>query len=156
MQARAAIALREPLASGYRIAREVTAVGQAEAGRWQRGDVYRVRLTMNATSDMGWVVVADPIPAGASILGSGLGRDSTLATSRENDSGSGPSPLFEERTAGSFRACYPFVPRGEWMLEYTVRLNSAGRFVMPPTRVEATYSPDLFGESPNAVVAVER
>ena len=39
--------------------------------------------------------------------------------------------------------------------EYTVRFNNAGVFGMPPTRVEAMYSPEMFGETPNAMVEVK-
>jgi hypothetical protein len=30
-----------------------------------------------------------------------------------------------------------------------VRLNNAGTFVLPQTRIEAMYSPEMFGEIPN-------
>ena len=40
------------------------------------------------------------------------------------------------------------------MIEYTVRLNNPGRFALPPTRVEAMYAPETFGELPNAAVEV--
>ena len=49
----------------------MTAVEQAQPDRWTRGDVVRVRLDIDAQSDMTWVVVDDPIPAGASVLGTG-------------------------------------------------------------------------------------
>ena len=39
-------------------------------------------------------------------------------------------------------------------LQYTIRLNNAGNFALPPTRVEALYAPEMFGESPNAPVRV--
>ena len=39
-------------------------------------------------------------------------------------------------------------------MESTVRLNNAGDFALPPSRVEALYSPEMFGESPNARVKV--
>jgi alpha-2-macroglobulin len=35
-----------------------------------------------------------------------------------------------------------------------VRLNNVGEFAMPPTRVEAMYAPEMFGETPNAPVKV--
>ena len=35
-----------------------------------------------------------------------------------------------------------------------MRLDQAGRFALPPTRVEALYAPDMFGEIPNAAVEV--
>ena len=31
-----------------------------------------------------------------------------------------------------------------------MRLNQAGTFQLPPTRVEALYAPEMFGEMPNA------
>ena len=39
-------------------------------------------------------------------------------------------------------------------MQYTVRLNNAGSFALPPTRVEALYAPEMFGEMPNAGVSV--
>jgi len=74
----------------------VVPVEQRQEGRWTRGDVARVRLEIEARSDHTWVVVDDPIPAGASILGGGLGRDSALLTATERRSGAA-WPVFEER-----------------------------------------------------------
>ena len=100
----------------------------------------RVRLELEAQSDMTWVVVSDPIPAGGSILGTGLGRDSQLATRGEKSEG-WVWPAFEERRYDSFRAYYRLVPKGRFAVEYTVRLNNPGRFELPETRVEAQYTP---------------
>ncbi len=153
VQSLAAVPLKAPLSSGYRITRTVTPVERKAAGAWTRGDVYRVRLELDAQADMSWVVVDDPIPASASILGTGLGGDSRTATGGETRRG-WTQPDFEERTAGAFRAYYSWVPKGKWSIEYTVRLNNEGRFSLPPTRVEAMYNPEMFGESPNAAVVV--
>lgn len=40
-------------------------------------------------------------------------------------------------------------------MEYTIRLNNVGEFSLPPTRVEALYAPEMFGESPNAKIKVD-
>jgi uncharacterized protein YfaS (alpha-2-macroglobulin family) len=149
----AAVPLKEALSSGYRIARTITPVEQKTSGRWSRGDVYRVRLDVEAQADMRWVVVDDPIPAGAGILGTGLGRDSQIAASGERARG-WVFPAFQERTQAAFRSYYEFVPKGSFSVEYTVRLNNEGRFSMPDTRVEAMYNPEMFGELPNAGVTV--
>jgi alpha-2-macroglobulin len=153
IQSRAAIPLKQPLFTGYRIARTVSAVDQKEKGKWSRGDVMRVRLDLEAQSDMSWVVVHDPVPAGATVLGSGLGRDSQILTQGERRQG-WVWPAFEERRFDSFRAYYAFVPKGKWTLEYSVRLSNPGEFLLPPSRVEALYAPEMFGELPNAKVAV--
>jgi hypothetical protein len=145
----AAIPLTSALASGYRITRNVAPVQQRTPGRWSRGDVARVRLAVDAQSDMTWVVVSDPIPAGSTVLGRGLGGDSTLLASGERRQGNA-GPAFEERTFEGFRAYYRYVPKGAFVVEYTVRLNNPGTFRVPPTRVEAMYAPEMFGELPNA------
>jgi uncharacterized protein YfaS (alpha-2-macroglobulin family) len=155
LRATAAMPLVRPISSGYRIQRLVTPVEQKTPGRWTRGDVARVRLTLTAQTDMSWVVVDDPVPAGASILGSGLGGQSQLLQRGEQREGM-VWRAFEERRFDGFRAYYRFVPKGEWTVEYTVRLNNPGTFLQPATRVEAMYAPEMFGEAPNANVVVER
>ena len=150
---RAAVPLRAPLASGYRIARTMTSVEQKTPGVWSRGDLARVRLELEADQDMTWVVVSDPVPAGATALGSGLGGDSRIAAGATTRSGSA-SIAFTERMFDAFRVYYDYVPQGRWSLEYLVRLNSAGRFELPPTRVEALYAPEMFAALPNPSVEV--
>jgi uncharacterized protein YfaS (alpha-2-macroglobulin family) len=149
---RAAVPLQAPLSSGYRISRSVTPVAGG-AGGWKRGDVARVRLEVEAQSDMTWVVVDDPVPAGAAILGTGLGGDSELLAAGEKREGM-VWPAHEERSFEAFRAYYRWVPKGRFVVEYTVRLNNAGTFQLPPTRVEAMYAPEMFGELPNAKMVV--
>ena len=97
---------------------------------------------------MTWVVVSDPIPAGASHLGTGLGRDSQIAVQGEKREG-WAWPTFEERAFEAFRGYYEYVPKGSFVVEYTIRLNQSGRFQLPTTRVEALYAPEMFGELPN-------
>ncbi len=116
--------------------------------------MYRVRLNIDAQTDMGWVAVSDPIPSGATILGSGLGKDSAILSSGEKRQG-WVWPAYEERTHDSFRAYYTWVPKGQFSVEYTVRLNNEGRYKLPSTRVEAMYAPELFGEAPVAELLVK-
>lgn len=154
VQSLAAIPLKEPFSSGYKIKRTVTPIEQKTAGEWNRGDVLRVRLDLEAQSDMSWVVVNDPIPAGSAILGTGLGKDSKILSGGETRKG-WVWPAFEERKLDSFRAYYEFVPKGKWSVEYTLRLNNGGEFKLPETRVEAMYAPEMFAEIPNQGVVVK-
>ncbi|MES2127943.1 MAG: alpha-2-macroglobulin family protein [Pseudomonadota bacterium] len=149
----AAIPLKAPLSSGFKVVKTITPIDQKVPGAWSRGDVYRVHLDLEAQSDMTWVVVDDPIPASAGILGTGLGRDSQILTTGEKRAG-WVWPAFEERTFEAFRSYFEFVPKGKWSVEYTVRLNNDGLFALPATRVEAMYSPEMFGEAPNGMVKV--
>ncbi len=150
----AAIPVTAPISSGFKIKKTLTAVEQKQSGVWSKGDILRVRLELESQSDMTWVVVNDPIPAGASILGTGLGRDSQLATRGEKSEG-WVWPAFQERSFEAFRAYYEFVPKGKWVIEYTVRLNNEGVMNLPSSRVEAMYAPEMFGEIPNQAMRIQ-
>jgi alpha-2-macroglobulin len=166
IQANAAVPIMRPVSSGYTIAKTLTPVDSSHSGGWRQGDLVRVHLKIDAQSDMTWVVVDDPIPAGASHLGTGLQRDSQIATSGEQTSNAllmesrgGLTaafdsdlfwPDFVERPFDAYRAYYQYIPKGSFEVEYTIRLNQAGQFQMPATRVEALYEPEMFGEIPNA------
>lgn len=161
VSAHAAVPLLEPRYAGYKLERKVIAVTQKTPGQWTQGDVYRVQIKVHANSPMTWVVVNDPIPSGATILGSGLGRDSVILqeqsaqvaaankTDDDNVSYWRSWPAFVERGTDSYRAYYDYMSQGETEIEYTVRLNHSGEFNLPPTRVEALYNPDVYGEWPN-------
>lgn len=154
VQALAAVPLKAPVNAGYQIRKTITPLEQAVKGRYSRGDVLRISLEVNASADMSWVVLSDPVPAGATVLGSGLGRDSEIATQGERRQGNA-WPAFEERSFEAFRSYYEYVPKGTIKLEYTLRLNNVGRFALPPSRVEAMYAPEMFGEAPNEAVKVD-
>jgi uncharacterized protein YfaS (alpha-2-macroglobulin family) len=154
IQSLAAVPLKELFSSGYKIKKTITPVEQKEPRAWSRGDIVRVRLELEAQADQTWVVVSDPIPSGSTILGKGLARDSQLLTKGEKSEG-WVWPAYEERSFEAFRAYYEYVPKGKWMVEYTVRLNQNGTFQLPTTRVEALYFPEMFGEIPNKTVEVK-
>ncbi len=158
IQSRAAVPLKTPLFSGFKVNKSVTLIeakdATADRSKLHRGDVVRVRLELEAQSDMTWVVVNDPLPAGSSILGGGMAKSSQILKQGEVKVGQ-VWPAFEERSFEAFRAYYRFVPKGQWTVEYTLRLNNAGTFELPVTRVEAMYSPEMFGEIPNAAIAVD-
>ena len=154
IQSRAALPLKQALFTGFSIKRSVVPVEQKQTGVWSKGDVARIKLEMDAQADMTWVVVDDPVPAGATILGSGLGGDSQLLTKGEKKEG-WVWPAYEERRFDAFRAYYEYVPKGQWSFEYTVRLNNPGKFALPSTRVEALYAPEMFGELPNGVWEIQ-
>ena len=165
VSAHAAVPLVEASYAGYQLDRQVLPVVQQIEGQWTQGDVYKVQLTIQANSPMTWVVLNDPIPSGATILGSGLGRDSVILqaqsaqTTADNQEEGKDSyddwqrwPSFVERGSDSYKVYYDYLDQGETTLEYTVRLNHSGEFNLPPTRVEALYNPDVYGEWPNSDV----
>jgi len=145
---RAAVPLRAPLAAGYRLTRSVAVVQARHPGRLTRGDVLRVTLAVEASAERNWVVVSDPVPAGATVVGDLGGQSRLLA---ESDRG---APSYVERGRDAWRGYYAWLPRGRTETSYTVRLNAAGRFVLPPARVEAMYSPAIRAAVPLAAMEV--
>jgi hypothetical protein len=119
---------------------------------YKRNDLIKVTLKIKADQDMSWVVINDPIPTGSAILG-GIRKDSMLQDQKSSETA---YPSFEERSYESYRAYFEYLPQGETILEYTIRLNQDGKFSLPPTRVEAMYSPDIYGETPNPKIEVSR
>jgi len=147
VQLRAAVNPAAAISHGVSVARSVEPVEQRVKGKWSVGDVMRVTLTMHSDANLSWLVVRDPIPSGATILGKGLGRESQLAL--------GASrallwwhPSSAELGSESYRGYYQYVWQGEWKAEYVLRLNNAGTFTFPATRIEAMYAPEIFGENP--------
>ena len=154
VQSLAAILSKEPVSSGFNIKRTVFPVDRKYEGVWTTGDVMRVRLELESQSDMTWVVVSDPVPSGSSILGTGLGRGSAI-TVRDEERDGLVLPAFEERSFEAYREYYSYVPKGKWVVEYTLRLNNPGLFQLPPTRVEALYASEMFGELPISEIEVK-
>jgi len=155
VQALSAVPLKAPVQAGYAVRRTVSVVDAPSPARgtaYARGTVLRITLEIDAQADMNWVAVQDPIPGGATLLGSGLGRDSQLATRAEQTEGVWPRHI--ERAQNAWRAYYEVLPKGRHRVDYTVRLNNPGRFNVPPTRIEAMYAPDSFGEAPQPQVEV--
>ncbi|MEO7580549.1 MAG: hypothetical protein ABIT83_23340, partial [Massilia sp.] len=148
----------KPVSHGISVKRSVVPVQQKVAGQWSEGDIMKVTLEFTSGADFSWLAVTDPIPSGASILGKGLGSESMLAQRSAAETGSTnwwARPSYEERGNDSYRAFYRRVTAQTWTTSYVLRLNYAGSFVFPPTRVEAMYAPEIFGEAPVAPLEVK-
>ena len=148
---RAAVPLTSPVFAGYRATRTVQVVQARKAGQLTRGDVLRVTITVDASAERNWVVVDDPIPAGATIIGDLANQSQMLGEGGDSD---GVQPSYIERGNDSWRGFFAWVPRGRFTVSYALRLNGAGRFSLPPTRVEAMYSPSVRAQVPNQPVVV--
>jgi uncharacterized protein YfaS (alpha-2-macroglobulin family) len=148
---KAAVPLKEPLNAGYRIKRSMSIVKAANKDHLTRGDVVKIRIEVVAAAGRTWVVINDPVPPGATIVGNLGGQSAMLA---DQASGEGAQPSYVERGRDSWRGYFGWMPAGTHAVEYVVRLNGSGRFSLPPTRVEAMYSPAIRGQWPNAPLTV--
>ncbi|HEX9963472.1 MAG TPA: MG2 domain-containing protein [Allosphingosinicella sp.] len=148
---RAAVPLNAPAFAGYRLSRQVTFLERRRPDRLSSGDVLKVRITVDAPVDRTWVVIEDPVPAGASIV-SGSGSQSALLAAQ---AGGGDWPSYIERGNDAWRGYFAWLPSGRTSVEYVIRINGTGRFQLPPTRVEAMYSPEIHAALPNRPLVVE-
>ncbi|WP_343520820.1 MG2 domain-containing protein [Sphingomonas sp.] len=151
VQVKAAVPLTQPLSAGYRLSRKTEVVQAKTKGVLTRGDVIRVTLTVEATADRNWVVIADPVPAGATVIGSLGGQSEMLA---EGGEASGSQPSYVERGRDAWRGYFAWLPRGTHTVTYVMRLNAAGRMQLPPSKVEAMYSPEIRAAVPNQPMVI--
>lgn len=149
--ARAAVPLTKSFASGFAVRRTVFPVSRALPDRWSRGDVMRVRIEVTPRAPVEWVVIDDPVPGGATILGGSLGGRSQILAAGSTD---GIQPTFVERKADAVHAHFAQLPKAPVVYEYTLRLGSQGVFRLPPTKVAALYSPEMMALIPNRTVEV--
>jgi uncharacterized protein YfaS (alpha-2-macroglobulin family) len=148
---RAAVPLTAPAFAGYRISREVSFLQRQRPGQISRGDVMRVRITVDAPVERNWVVIDDPIPAGASIIGAGGTQSAMLAAGANGGDG---YPSYVEQGFDAWRGYFRWLGKGKTTIEYAVRLNGTGRLQLPPTKVEAMYSPEIHAALPNQTLTI--
>lgn len=153
----AAIPLTSPMNFGYSITKKLSPVVQKNKGKWSVGDVIDVELKIMAQSDQAWVVLQDPIPSGAAHLGTGMSGESELLNrpkNQTNDEDNYWPSEYDEKSFSNFITYAGYLTKGAYKINYRYRVNSAGTFKLPPTHVEAMYSPEVFGDTPNEDLVV--
>ncbi len=133
------------------------------AGIWhiKAGAKVRVLLTMVADNRRYHVALVDPLPAGLEIINPEL-----AITGKEGEtSGTRTSGYnwwwhwnwFNHQNLRDERAevFTPLLWDGVYDYSYTARATTPGRFVVPPTKAEEMYSPEVFGRSASDIVIVE-
>jgi len=147
------------------------------------GNLVLVDLLVAASQPSSYVIIDDPVPAGLEIVDSGLvttARSSSLGSLRRfmwfdlddrsgfgsfDDAdydtffGAGPTPVEAITVSKEFRDdCALFfvekMPAGMHHYRYLARATTIGKFVMPPTRAESMYQPEVYGRTGAAVISV--
>ncbi|MBO9712373.1 MG2 domain-containing protein [Sphingomonas sp.] len=149
---KAAVPLTQPLFAGYKMTKKIEVIQAYKPGVLSRGDVIKVTITVDASAERNWVVINDPVPAGATIVGDLGGQSQMLGA--QAGSGTGAQPSYVERGKDAWRAYFAWLPAGSATVSYVMRVNSTGKFNLPATRVEAMYSPEIRAQAPNAVMSV--
>jgi alpha-2-macroglobulin len=164
--------------------RTITAAELAEAlGQTARttstsfagGSLVLGEIVVVTPSPRDYVVIDDPLPAGFEPVDARLATTSAgLGVDRAEDEGEPEEALDEEGgydDVATGRAYLPsrylremrddrvlfFVdrmPAGMFRYRYLARATSLGTFIVPPTRAEEMYSPEVFGRTPAATIQV--
>lgn len=141
---RAAVPLSEPMLRGFQYDRTISPRGAENSWEVECRDLVKVEITGRSDATYNWVVIHDPIPAGASIVRS------------DNDEQSGSSWItFSKKLYDSYRAYFEEVTPGTFGASYVMRLNTAGAYQLPNSRTEAMYAPEVFAEFPLATFVIE-
>lgn len=128
------------------------------------GQNVRVRLTIVAPSELYYVRVTDPLPAGAEAVDTSLRTSQTLVQDALP-----PVPAFGSKVGWGwwyFTHCEiyddrvavfaGYLPAGTYEYTYVIRPSIVGQFKVMPASAEQTYFPEVFGRSDGAMFAIER
>ncbi|NJN67769.1 MAG: hypothetical protein HC884_14205 [Chloroflexaceae bacterium] len=127
------------------------------------GDVMRVEVSVTAPNDLYYVVVEDPLPAGAEII------NSSLATSAQDGNGQGQMmdrslrpwywwwwqwysrSEFRDEKAVLFA---DWLPEGSYLYTYEIRATVPGTFHVIPTTANEFYFPEVSGRGEGQVMEI--
>jgi hypothetical protein len=138
-------------------------------GTWhvKAGALVRVRLTMVADSQRTHVALVDPLPAGLESLNPALATTPVVPPSEEIEGEGGD--VIEPRLTWPYwywfdhqnlrddraEAIANYLGAGTYDYSYLARATTIGTFVVPPTKAEEIYAPEVFGRSASDVLVVE-
>ncbi len=130
------------------------------------GDVVQVKLTIIAPHDLYYVIVEDPLPAGAEAIDTGLATTSELAQE--------PGLYREAESEGWYDFYYwwwqwysrsemrddkvvlfaDYLPAGTYEYSYTFRATLPGDYHVLPTVAKEFYFPEVFGRSDGRLLTI--
>jgi len=160
---------RQPLDAGFFIEKslhsvraeppkDVTGAPPGIASEVAAGDLVLVDLTLVAPAARRYVVIDDALPAGLEAVDPALLTTADWLRSTGRDDGAGASgfdaepsyaPAYTRSEVRDDRVLF-FVdelPPGLWHYRYFARATTLGRFVLPASRVEEMYQPEVFGRT---------
>ncbi|MBK9033467.1 MAG: Ig-like domain-containing protein [Myxococcales bacterium] len=129
-------------------------------GTWaiKAGARVRVRLALVADGPRDHVALVDPLPAGLEPQNPALAATGPTPPDPDDDDGRWWRPTwFEHQDLRDDRAeaFTARLPAGVHAYTYVARATTPGTFVVPPTRAEQMYQPEVFGRTATDTVVVE-
>ena len=130
-----------------------------DQGRWvaKAGSYVRVKIRVVAPDRRYYVAVIDPMPAGFEAVNEAFATSATTRTGKEESSSHRTGRRhwywnwnpwdFEEKRDDRVQLFADRMYGGVHEYTYVVRATTIGEFVVPPTRAEEMYSPEVFGRA---------
>jgi len=160
----------DPLDMGFVVQRVYEAVDDPNDvwldydGIWhiKAGARVKVKLTMVADNRRYHVALIDPLPAGLEIINPNLEVSESIPQDPEEQTGSFYwwywwYRWYEHQNLRDSRVevFTSLLWDGVYEYSYVVRATMPGTFIVPPTKAEEMYSPEVFGRSQSDTVIVE-
>jgi len=136
---------------GFKLEKSIIPVEVASKKHFTVGDVIKIVIKVKTQNPSRMVALIDPIPSGASHIKNNIASDDNGQYDVYYDTSYDTN---EEKRFLSYVLNQSYVAAGEREFSYLIRLNSAGKFKLPKTRIEMMYSPDVFGELANDVFEI--
>jgi len=131
----------------------------------QVGNVMRVKLTIIAPNDLHYVVIEDPLPAGAEGVDQSLKTTSVVGEMPELTRTDRRSPWggnygwwwFSHTELRDEKAVLfaTYLPRGTYEYTYLIRASLPGEYGVIPTHAYEMYFPEVFGRSDGGMFIIE-
>jgi uncharacterized protein YfaS (alpha-2-macroglobulin family) len=159
----------KPLDMGFVVERSYEGVDNPEDvtrdanGAWhiKAGARVKVKIKMVADNRRYHVALVDPLPAGLEIINPALAvsqsipQDTTSPNYRYGWWWWGPWYEHQNMRDSRAEAFTSLLWDGVYEYSYFARATTPGTFVVPPTKAEEMYSPEVFGRSASDMVVVE-
>lgn len=156
----------DPRDEGFVVERTYESVGDPDDvrrnddGSWtiRAGATVRVTLTMVADARRTHVALVDPLPAGLEPLDPAAATTQTIPPEPDGSAdASWWAGWFDHQNLRDDRAeaFATVLEGGTYEYSYVARATTPGEFVVPPTRAEQIYAPEVFGRAATDRVVIE-
>ncbi len=131
--------------------------GRSDAQGWHAGDVVNVRLTLTTTEDLHYLVIEDQLPAGFEALNEQLNTESRRVESPPWLRGRWYWWGYERKEVRDQKVTFfaSYLPAGEHVFDYAVRVVTPGVFSARPAEAWAMYRPEVWARSASDQVSVD-
>jgi uncharacterized protein YfaS (alpha-2-macroglobulin family) len=119
------------------------------------GDLIEVELTIEAPNDLHYLLVEDPLPAGAEAINTSLAitslADQAEAAEPDDDRYFFTHTELRDEKAVLFAT---HLPRGTYHYTYLIRASLPGQYHVLPVRAEEMYFPEVFGRGEGGMFTI--